>query len=470
MKKVELRMKELNKYQIIKELVDHNGNKNNAALKLGITKRQVNRLIKIYKEKGKQGFVHGNRSKKPVITLSSDLSNDIITLYANKYQGFNFTHFLEYLKNDENINISYSALYNLLTKNGFYSPRIRRKTKKDLTKLRLEKENKLKNKTEEEISVIVSNEIALEDSHPRQEKPKYFGEITEMDGSIHLWFGDKKCCLHLAADKATNRVVGGYFDWQETLYGYYTVFQQILVNYGIPSKFKTDNRTVFNYELINPSKRTSDKDVLTQFGYACKQLGTSIETSSVAQSKGMIERHNGTFQDRLVNELKLNNITCIEQANEYLINVFIPKFNNTFTLDYSKFESVYEESPSAEKINYTLAVLTKRKIDNGNSIKFKNNYYQPFNSKSMVYFRPKTECLVIEAFNGALLVNINESIYVLKKLNKHQEFSEEFDIAPNCEASKEQSQEEKIPEMIYHWKKEVFEEQVEKAHTKKIYA
>lgn len=53
MRKVNLRMKELNKYEVIKELVDHGGNKKRAALKLGLTVRQINRLIKIYKEKGK---------------------------------------------------------------------------------------------------------------------------------------------------------------------------------------------------------------------------------------------------------------------------------------------------------------------------------------------------------------------------------------------------------------------------------
>ena len=87
----------------------------------------------------------------------------------------------------------------------------------------------------------------------------------------------------------------------------------------------------------------------------------------------MIERDNGTFQDRLVNELRLNNITTIDEANKYLNEVFIPKFNARFALDYKKFESVYETSPSAERINYTLAILSPRKIDNGNSIKYKMN-------------------------------------------------------------------------------------------------
>ena len=351
-------------------------------------------------------------------------------------------------------------------KNGITSPKIRKATKRRLAKEKLIKDKKLKNKTEEEIEIIINNEIALEDSHPRGEKPKYFGELTEMDGSIHLWFGEKQACLHLAADKTTNTIVGGYFDWQETLKGYYSVFKQILTNYGIPNKFKTDNRTVFNYMRTNEDKRTSDKDVLTQFGYACKQLGVSLETTSVSQAKGLIERDNGTFQDRLANELKLNNITTIEEANKYLIEIFIPKFNQKFALDYKKFESVYETPPSEEQINYTLAILTPRKIDNGNSIKYKNEYYQPYENNQLKCFKSKTECLVIKAFNGELLVTIGEKIYELRKLETHKKYSKEFDIVPEVK----QEPKKYIPPMTHPWKLASFKKQMEKAHTQRIYA
>ena len=352
---------------------------------------------------------------------------------------------------------------------GFVSPKAKKATKKRLAKEKLEKEKKLLNKTEKEIEVIVSHEVALEDSHPRGKKPKYFGEVTEMDGSIHLWFGEKKSCLHLAADKATNTIVGGHFDWQETLYGYYKVYEQILVNYGIPNKFKTDNRTVFNYQSLNPDKRTSDKDVLTQFGYACKQFGTSIETTSISQAKGLIERDNGTFQGRLVNELKLNNITTIEEANKYLVEVFIPKFNARFALDYKKFDSVYETSPSAEKINYTLAILTPRKIDNGNAIKFKNEYYQPYENGQLKCFRPKTECLVIKAFNEELFVTIDDKIYELRKLESHKKYSDEFDYAQ--EKNEENKEKKKyIPPMTHPWKLTSFKKQMAMSHEHRIYA
>lgn len=88
MRKVNLRMNELEKYNVIKELVAHNGNKKRAALQLGLTLRQINRLIITYKEKGKSGFQHGNRDKKPVNTLDKSISNNIILLYNTKYYDF----------------------------------------------------------------------------------------------------------------------------------------------------------------------------------------------------------------------------------------------------------------------------------------------------------------------------------------------------------------------------------------------
>ena len=466
MRKVELRMNEQEKYEVIKELVDHNGNKNRASKKLGLSRRQIDRLIIKYKEKGKAGFVHGNRTRKPVNALDNSISEDIILLYKTKYYDFNFSHFKEFLKKDEKIDVSYDFIYKNLTKAGILSPKARKKTKREFKKKQLLEEKKINNAmSDEQIDYIVNHEIALEDSHPRGEKPKYFGELIEQDGSIHEWFGGFKTCLHLAIDKATSTIVGAYFDKQETLNGYYNVFHQILINYGIPYKFLTDNRTVFNYMSLNPDKRTSDKDVLTQYGYACKQLGVELETTSVSQAKGLIERTNGTFQGRLVSELRLNNITTIDEANKYLIDVFVPYFNNRFALDYKKFESVFEQSPNEEIINYTLAVLTPRKIDNGNSIKYQNKYYQPYLNNQLKCFIPKTDCLVIKAFNGDLLVTIDEQVLELKELSRNERFSKEFDEVPLTKEKKKY-----IPPMTHPWKLSSFLKQIEKSHNQHQYA
>ena len=466
MRKVELRMNEQEKYEVIKELVDHNGNKNRASKKLGISRRQIDRLIIKYKEKGKSGFVHGNRGHIPTKALDKSISEDIILLYRTKYQDFNFNHFKEYLEEEENINVSYDFIYKHLTKAGILSPRARKKTKRKFIKQKLLKEKKINlSMNKEQINTIINHEISLEDSHPRNEKPKYFGEIIEMDGSIHLWFGVKKVCLHLAIDKATSTIVGAYFDKQETLKGYYNILYQILNNYGIPYSFLTDNRTVFNYMSLNPDKRTSDKDVLTQFGYACKQLGIDLKTTSISQAKGLIERTNGTFQGRLVNELKLNDITTIEEANKYLTEIFVPKFNNKFAMNYKKFKSVFEKSPELNSINYTLAILTPRKIDSGNSIKFKNKYYQPYFNNELKCFLPKTECLVIESFSGELLVTIDEKVFELKELSRNERFSKEFD-----EVKEIKSKIKYIPPISHPWKIESFKKQLQKAHTNHVYA
>ena len=466
MRKVELRMNEKEKYDVIKELVDHNGNKNRASKKLGLSRRQIDRLIIKYKEKGKAGFVHGNRTHKPINALDKSISQDIILLYEKKYQDWNFNHFKEFLKKDENIDVSYNFIYKTLTKEGILSPKARKKTKREYSKKKLLQEKKINlAMSDEQIESIVSHEVALEDSHPRCEKPKYFGEVIEQDGSIHMWFGGIKTCLHLAIDKATSTIVGAWFDKHETLNGYYQVFYQILTNYGIPYKFLTDNRTVFNYMSLNPDKRTCEKDVLTQYGYACKQLGIELETTSVSQAKGLIERTNGTFQGRLVNELKLHGITTIEEANKYLIDVFVPYFNQRFAMDYKKFESVFETSPSDEKINYTLAILTPRKIDNGNSIKYYGKYYQPYINNQVKCFSPKTECLVIKAFNGDLLVTIDEQVLELKELSRNKRFSKEFDEVVEVKEKKKY-----IPPMSHPWKLASFKKQIEKSHFKHQYA
>ena len=96
MRKVNLRMNELYKYKTIKELIDHDGNKKRVSKKLGISSRQVNRLINIYKEKGKSGFIHGNRGRVPTKALDSSISEDIILLYKNKYNDFNLKHFKKF--------------------------------------------------------------------------------------------------------------------------------------------------------------------------------------------------------------------------------------------------------------------------------------------------------------------------------------------------------------------------------------
>jgi hypothetical protein len=167
--------------------------------------------------------------------------------------------------------------------------------------------------------------LDIQDAHPRHPRCAYFGELIQMDASVHHWFGRNKTQLHIAVDDATGAIVGAYFDTQETLNAYYHILYQILTKYGIPYMFLTDRRTVFEYK--QKKSPSVEEDTFTQFGYSCKQLGIHIKTSSIPQSKGRVERMFQTLQSRLPIELRLAGISSIEQANEFL-NSYIKKFNN----------------------------------------------------------------------------------------------------------------------------------------------
>ncbi len=139
--------------------------------------------------------------------------------------------------------------------------------------------------------------VSLEDAHPRRPRSSRFGEMIQMDASEYVWFSDVEAYLHLAVDDCTGSIVGAFFAPQEILQGYYNVLYRILVTHGIPHLFYTDKRTVFEYRR----KETAllEKDTLTQFGYACKRLGIEIETTSVPQAKGRVERMFKTLKSRL---------------------------------------------------------------------------------------------------------------------------------------------------------------------------
>ena len=326
-RRVELNMTEQTKYEIIKNLVETDGNKDRAAMKIGCSRRHINRLIKGYKASGKAYFVHGNRGIQPVHTLPDETRQNIIDLYRNKYSDANFSHYSELLAIHEDIKLSATTVRSLLMEKGILSPRATRATKKRI-RLQLEMQKKAAI-SKKEINQIDHNLLLLEDAHPRRPRCAFFGEMIQMDASIHHWFGLEKAQLHIAIDDATGTIVGAYFDKEETLNGYYNVFYQILKGYGIPYMFYTDRRTVFEYKR---KKSTSiEANTFTQFGYACKQLGVQIKTTSVPQAKGRVERIFQTLQSRLPIELRLAGVTTIEQANAFL-NSYIQEYNARFAL------------------------------------------------------------------------------------------------------------------------------------------
>ncbi|MCQ2815622.1 MAG: ISNCY family transposase [Bacilli bacterium] len=439
MRKVNLRMNEQQAYEIIKNLSEGKTTKEIASVKLNLSIRQINRKLAAYKELGKSAFIHGNRGRKPVTTFSTQTKDDIKNIYFDYYDGANFAHYAECLAKYHQIKVSARTIRNIFLENGILSPKCHKSTKKALAKAIKQKE-----KLECDVEEIIDDYILkYHEAHPRRERSKYEGEQIQMDASPHKWFGDVISTLHAAIDDATGKIVGLHFDWQETLNGYYIISMQMFRNHGIPHQILTDKRTVFTYK--RKDSKLSDK-AYTQYGYACKQLGIQLDATSIAQAKGRVERLFETLQSRLVIELKLRNITTIEEANLYLPE-FIKEFNERFSLK-NNIKSVYEKQPSIQKLNLILARIEIRKVDAGCCIKYKNTYYRLINeNEEYANYKKGTEIMIIEAFNKKLYASCNNKIYILKEVKKHKDFSNNFDVKVVLPKKKKW-----IPPMNHPWR------------------
>lgn len=448
MRKVVLGLEAQEKYEIIKALVDTSGNKERAAVKIGCSIRTVNRLIQKYKKEGKTAFLHGNTGRKPSHTLSVEQRAELITLYNNKYWNANFTHTCELLDKYDHIKVSPTTLRKVLSAEFILSPRATRKTRKEMKAMlhKLHTETKsIQQKKQMEASIV-----AIEDSHSRRPRCAYFGEMLQMDASVHLWFGETKTQLHIAVDDCTGRIVGAYFDEQETLNGYYHVLFQILCNYGIPAMFYTDNRTVFEYKKKNSHK--VEEDTYTQFSYALKQLGIDIKTTSIAQAKGRVERAFQTLQSRLPVELRLAGVKTLSEANVFL-NSYIKEHNAKFTLPINHTKSVFIAQPDLETIHQTLAVITERTVDNGHCIKFENKYYKTMDSRGLqVHYHKGVKGMVIKTFDGRLLFSTHDKVYALDEIPIHEKKSKNFDFDTAIEKPVKRT----IPDMKHPWRSQTF--------------
>lgn len=454
-RKVELSMDEQKKYEVIKSLADHsNPNKERAALTLGCTTRHINRMLKGYREQGKEFFVHGNRGRKPSSTIPDETRSTVVDLYRTKYYDANFEHYAELLAKHEGIHISPSSVFNILESEYILSPKA---TKAKRKRMKKELEDKKKAaKTQKEVDTIQTNLVAVEDAHSRRPRAAYFGELEQMDATPYEWVPGQIWHLHLAIDDASGRITGGWFDTQETLNGYYHVFHQILSEYGIPYKFFTDRRTIFTYKKKNSP--SLDEDTYTQFAYACKQLGILLESSSVPQAKGRVERLNQTLQSRLPVELRLAGITTIEAANEFL-NSHIKEFNAKSTLPLNGIKSVFETQPENEKINLILAVLDERTVDCGHCIQFLHDHYRMLDGRGLqVHYRKGTKVLVIRAFDGSLFCCVNDKdIYALEKIPERNETSKDLDTDYHEQKPRKRS----IPSMNHPWRRSAFKKFVQ---------
>ena len=380
-----LKQKDLKRATLIEACIKGECTVKQVAIALGLSERRVKQIKKEVKENGVKSIQHGNRGRKPKNTIPNEIKQKILELRSSyEYEISNFKHFQELLKERENIDISYSALYNILRNAGIKSPKKHHKTK----------------------------------LHHRRKRKDCEGMMLQADGTPFDWFGDgQKYSLHGFIDDATGKITGLYMCKNECLLGYLEVLRQTLENYGIPISLYPDK-----YSVFFPPKKVDDHITLeeqlngrekgiTQFGRIVEELGIEMFAASSPQAKGRIERLWETLQSRLVTEFRINNIKTIDEANNFLVQ-YIEKYNSKFAVVASSNKNVFLKLPKRYNLDELLCVRFERTIDNAGVFSINNSKFQVMDK----YLPPKTKLQVYLSQKIGMRVKSNNKIYDVQPL------------------------------------------------------
>ena len=440
---------ERKKYETIGKVINEEMTRKEASVELDLSLRQIDKLKKKYLITGKDAFIHGNRGKANPNKKEESLINELENLYLKEFYDFNFEQFYEriFCKYD----ISYDTMLKHFTNDGILSPLAHKKTLKDYKETLKEAiANKDEDIQPEKIELYKSRIIAFEKAHTRRSSNLYvFGQEVQMDACEKFWFGDIVSYLHLAVDKATKKVLFGWFEFEEITRGYYVLLFHIIINYGIPAKIKADNRSTFS---ANNAKDKDKKNFLTQFGKTCERLNIVLETTSVATAKAHVERENGTFKNRLIAELRHEGITTIDEANDYLNNIFIPNMNQKFSYVIDEKTSLMKKNDyTEEELKLIISERKEKIIDNASCISNNYKYYIPVSSETgeVTCFSKGTKCTLIINYDGEYWCEIENHYYQLTEIeNRDSVMKKEIEV----EKTKKEHH-KYIPPKSHPWRK-----------------
>ena len=380
-----LKQKDLRRATLIEACINGQCTIKQVANALGLSERRVKQIKKEVKENGVKSIQHGNRGRKPKNTIPNETRKKILELRSSyEYEISNFKHFQELLKEHENIDISYSALYNILHSAGIKSPKKHRK-------------NKL---------------------HHRRKRKECEGMMLQADGTPFDWFGDGNMySIHGFVDDATGKITGLYMCKNECLLGYLEVLRQTLENFGIPISLYPDKYSVFfppkkvdDHLTIEEQLNGREKGI-TQFGRIIEELGIEMFPASSPQAKGRIERLWETLQSRLVTEFRISKINNIDDANKFLIN-YIPKYNSKFAIEPTSNKNLFLKLPKRYDLDELLCVKFERTIDNSGVFSLNNSKFQLLDKN----VPPKTKVQIYLSEKIGLRVKVKNKIYDVQPL------------------------------------------------------
>ncbi len=401
-------MNEIMRLHLLQQILDQQITGKQAAQRLGLSLRQIRRLIAVYREEGAAGLVHGNRGRTPNNRVAQAVREKIQTLAKERYADYNDSHLTEALAEKHGVEVSRSTVRRIRRQAGQGSPRKHRSPK----------------------------------HRSRRERKEQAGQLLQTDGSRHDWLEGRGPWLTLIAyiDDATNEVLGATFREEEDAAGYFLGLQAICLSQGIPAAIYADRHMIFQ----NPTKASLEQEFLgeapkSQFGRLLDELGIELIAAQSPQAKGRIERLWQTLQDRLVKALREAGASHRDEANQVLA-VFVPKFNQHFRIEPAQTVTAYVPWPKDYSVAHFFCFKHTRTVTNDNTLPFDGHRLQiPPGPQRRSYAKAKVD--VWQHLDGRLEVRYQEQSLVTFLPASHEPVRvKKFTPAPGQEAPQQEAE------------------------------
>lgn len=390
--------KELSRLEMMQRLEEKRLKQKEAAEILGVSVRQIKRLLSRYRKDGAGGLVSGRRGKASNNQLSAEVKQKALDLLKGKYIGFGPTLACEKLVEVEGLRISDESVRQIMLVEGLWKARKVRK-------------------------------VTI---HQMRERRACFGELVQIDGSPHAWFEERgpACTLLVAIDDATGKLVGLLFVERESFHSYASLAKPYFEQYGKPVAFYSDKHGIFR---VNQASAGAG-EALTQFGRAMQDLEIQILCANSPQAKGRVERANQTLQDRLVKEMRLRAISNMEQGNAYLPE-FIADFNQRFAVSPRSQHDAHRPLTRLENLAQILSWQEPRTISKNLTLQFKKVVYQIQTDRPSYALR-NAQVTVCEDATGQILILYKSKpleFTIFHKQERQAEIVDSKDVDPMIE-------------------------------------
>jgi hypothetical protein len=337
-----VRQKELKRLHVIERVLEKGIRQVEAAEILGLSSRQIRRIVRRVRIEGDRGVIHKSRGQPCKRRIPNTIRDKIIGLYRSQYSDFGPTLASEKLQERDHLSVSDETLRLWLLASGDWKKR--RKTR---------------------------------GHHRWRERKHHFGEMVQMDGSHHDWFEGRGpgCVLMGYIDDATGKVFGKFYEYEGTIPAMDS-FKRYIGKYGLPMRVYLDRHTTYKSNAKVTMEDVLNEEVpLSEFERALKELGVEVIHAHSPQAKGRVERLFGTLQDRLIKEMRLKGIRTIQEGNEFL-KQYLPLYNRRFSVPSRERENLHRSLPKGFNLDAILCIKTERTLRNDFTVAHNTKLYQ----------------------------------------------------------------------------------------------